>query len=92
MGRPSKARDKRRLGHELTMIRHLALMIGPDPVMPDVDTSAEDELLEAVYWQNRDDILEGSNPPEDAPWGWHRYESCEPDDPRGEWPRLRPVA
>jgi hypothetical protein len=73
------------------MSRALALTIGPTPVMPDVDTSAEDELLEAVYWATRDEILEGSDPPDDAPWGWWAFE-VGVVDPRGERPRVRPVA
>jgi hypothetical protein len=73
------------------MTRALALQIGPEPVTPDVDMSAEDAELEAVYWANRDEILEGSSPPDDMPWGWWAFEAGVVD-PRGERPRLRPVA
>jgi hypothetical protein len=73
------------------MTRALALQIGPEPVTPDVDMSAEDAELEAVYWANRDEILEGSSPPDDMPWAWWAFEAGVVD-PRGERPRLRPVA
>jgi hypothetical protein len=86
-----RRKDKRHHHHELTMARALALRIGPMPVMPEVDTSAEDAELEAVYWANRDELLAGSSPPDDMPWGWWAFEAGVVD-PRGERPRLRPVA